>query len=363
MARPRRVVVHLQVPYLVVPRPWRVGAATFWPAGALLGRLRDGGGTAQRPLPSFMVEPATGALVDSQWATVRVNAMSTVDRRGKVNLQSAVAAARETARDSIAVLTLWKLAMMPVLNTRPQSFGLALDVASVREDYWVTTTHGQYLSAGTALHGSVAPWEFEPADLVAFRRDPRCQLLDAALRTPDDQRSDWQRRALSALRTFTVANTVDRPSTRIVLAATALEALLGDEFQPGVRKNPTGSHQLARRAAFLWCGAEHNDPHGPNRPACPFLTEPSNRKLTHRLAEDGRRGQHWVCSYYADLRDLYDDRNAALHGAEVRFTDKLASRHEFTVERVLLLVLGWVAATGAATLRDYEAAIAAVPRP
>ena len=113
MARPRRVVVHLQVPYLVVPRSWRVGAATFRPAGALLGQLRDGGGNAQRPLPSFTVDHATGALVDSQWATVRVNAMSTVDRRGKENLQSAVAAARETARDSIAVLTLWKLATTP----------------------------------------------------------------------------------------------------------------------------------------------------------------------------------------------------------------------------------------------------------
>jgi hypothetical protein len=144
-----------------------------------------------------------------------------------------------------------------------------------------------------------------------------------------------------------------------VPAATALEAR-GRRVQPRA-KEPDGSHQLARRAAFLWCGAELDDPHGPNRPACPFLTEPSDRKLTHRLAEDGRRGLHWVCSYYADLRDLYDDRNAALHGAEVRFTDKLASRHEFAVERVLLLVLGWVAATGATTLRDYEAAIAAVP--
>lgn len=70
-----------------------------------------------------------------------------------------------------------------------------------------------------------------------------------------------------------------------------------------------------------------------------------------------------MCDYYAELRDLYDDRSAALHGAEVRFTDKLASRHEFTVERVLLLVLEWIAMTGAMTLQDYEAAIAAVPRP
>lgn len=363
MARPRRVVVHLQVPYLVVPRPWRVGAATFWPAGALLERLRRRGGTTRGPIPSVVFEHVTDALVDSRWATVRIDVMSTVDRRGKEDLQATVAAVRDSARDSIAVLTLLKLVKARNASTARQSFGLALDVASVREDYWVTTTRGRYLMAGSARHGTIAPWEFQPADIGRYRHDPRFQLLDVALRTPDSQRTDWQRRVVSALRTFTVANTVDRPATRIVLAATVLEALVGDEFQPGVRQNPTGSHQLARRAAFLWCGAEHNNPHGPSRPACPFLTEPSDRQLTHRLAEDARHGQEWVCDYYADLRDLYDDRSAALHGAEVRFTNKLTSRHEFTVERVLLLVLEWMAATGATTLQDYEAAIAAVPRP
>lgn len=363
MARPRRVVVHLQVPYLVVPRPWRVGAATFWPSGELLERLRRLGGTVRRPLPSVLVDHVTEQLGDSRWATVRTDVMSTVDGRGKEDLQAAVVAARDAARDAIAALTLFKLAMTPYSSTDFQSFGLALDVASVREDYWVTTTSGRYLMAGSASHGTIAPWEFQPADIGHYRRDPRFQLIDRALRTHDDQRSDWQRRTLSALRTFTVANTVDRPSTRIVLAAAALEALLGDEFKPGVRQSPTGSHQLARRAAFLWCGAENNNPHGPNRPACPFLTEPSDRKLTHRLAEDARHGREWVCSYYGDLRDLYDDRSAALHGAEVRFTNKLASRHEFTVERVMLLVLAWIVTANASSLQDYEAAIAAVPVP
>lgn len=47
--------------------------------------------------------------------------------------------------------------------------------------------------------------------------------------------------------------------------------------------------------------------------------------------------------------------------AEVRFDDKLASRHEFTVERVILLVLDWVGRTGATTPAGYEAAIPAVP--
>lgn len=47
--------------------------------------------------------------------------------------------------------------------------------------------------------------------------------------------------------------------------------------------------------------------------------------------------------------------------AEVRFDDKLGSRNEFTVERVILPVLDWVARTSAATLADYEAAIPVVP--
>jgi hypothetical protein len=363
MARSRRVVVHLQVPYLVVPRRWRVGAATFWPGGSLLERLRRQGGTARRPLPPPVLDYVTDALRGNRWSTVRTDAMTTLDGRGKEDLQATVSAARDSARDSISVLTLFKLASHRYLNTEIQTFGLALDVASIREDYWVTTTRGRYLMAGSARHGTLAPWEFQPADIARYQGDPRFRLLDIALRTPDDQRTDWQRRVLAALRTLTVTNTTDRPSTRIVLAATALEALVGDEFQPDVRQNPTGSHQLARRAAFLWCGAEHSNPHGPNRPACPFLTEPSDRRLTHRLAEDARHGQRWVCDYYADLRDLYDDRSAALHGAEVRFTDSLASRHEFTVERILLLVLEWIVATGATTLHDYEAAIATVPRP
>lgn len=362
MVRPRVVVVHLQVPYLVVPRPWRVGAATFWPAGELLRRLQRRGGTQLRPIAPVVLDHLTEVLVNSRWATVRARAMSEIGRHGKEDMKSAVAAARDSARDSIAVLTLLKLAKVRNLSTKLQSFGLALDVASVREDYWITTPRGRFLSGGSARHGSLAPWEFQVDDINAFRRDARFRYLDAALRTTDDQRTDWQRRVISALRTFTVANTVDRPATRIILAATTLEALLGNAFEPGVRQNPTGSHQLARRAAFLWCGSEHSNPHGPNRPACPFLTEPSDRKLNHKVSEDARRGQQWVCDYYADLRDLYDDRSAALHGAEFRFTDRLASRHEYTIERVLLLVLEWAASTGAATLDQFEAAIQAVPR-
>ncbi len=68
-----------------------------------------------------------------------------------------------------------------------------------------------------------------------------------------------------------------------------------------------------------------------------------------------------VCSYYDELRALYDARNAALHGAEPDFTDKLPSQSEFMVERVLLEALGWVTRSGAKTMDEYEAAIAALP--
>lgn len=146
---------------------------------------------------------------------------------------------------------------------------------------------------------------------------------------------------------------------RIILAATALKALIGNDFAPGTAA--TGGHQLARRAAFVWCGAEFGDRHGSQRPICPFLAELNGRRLEQKLRSQATRGVPRTCSYYTDLRDLYDDRNAALHAADVRFTEQLASRHEFTIEQVLFEVLEWVTTGGAQTFAQYEDAIRALP--
>ncbi len=90
-------------------------------------------------------------------------------------------------------------------------------------------------------------------------------------------------------------------------------------------------------------------------------SESGRGALERRLETDAQKGKDWTCSYYADLRDRYDDRNAALHGAEMGFTDQLAARHEFTVEQVLFEILGWVSNNAADTFAEYEGAIGRLP--
>ena len=358
-ARSRSIDVHLHVPFLNVPRRWRVGQATFWPAGVLAHRLRVTAPRRRQRVAQVLLDHATQLLDAEKWATVRVRTPIATDGRQRDATKAALAVARDIARDSVAVLTLLRLDRHRLLDTKRQSFGLALDVGSAREDYWLTGRDGDLRGVGGAWHGTVGAWNFGGRDIAHFRHDARFRYIDLALRTPDPSRTDWQRRIVSALRTFATITSTHRPALRIILAATALEALVGDPFVPG--KRATGGHQLARRGAFAWCGAEFDDRHGTARPACPFLTERGRTALERRLTADAGNGVDWVCSYYADLRDLYDDRNAALHGAEVRFTSELAARHEFTVEQALFEILGWVTATGAQTFAEYEAAIAAVP--
>ena len=104
-------------------------------------------------------------------------------------------------------------------------------------------------------------------------------------------------------------------------------------------QNPIGAHQLAHRAAILWCGSESGNRHGPPRPACRFPTEPSDRKLDHHLATDRHQGRDWICSYYDEIRALDDAPYAALHGADPLSSGELTAQHKITMEPVLLEVL------------------------
>lgn len=353
-ARPgplRRVIVHLIVPQLIVPIAWRVGDVTFLPPGRLLAWVnRD---RARRKPDPIAFDIWMRENLDDQTTTAAVPAWSRNLATGRIE-EEAYAAARNTARDSIAVLRLFHEARARY-NVDHERFGLVSDVGSAREFRWVSDPAGRFVAVGFAWQGSLGSWTVTRAAVSDFRADPRFAYLDDALRAPPPL-TDWQRRILGAVRTMAIATPLHRPAQRIVLAATALEALFGNYFLPDVKQISIGGHQLARRACFLWCGAENDDRHGPARPACPYLIATSEKTRDRLLA-----AKPCGCRYYDDLRALSDDRNAALHGAESLFSDKLASRHEFMVERVLLEVLEWVATTGATTMDEYEAAIAALP--
>lgn len=69
----------------------------------------------------------------------------------------------------------------------------------------------------------------------------------------------------------------------------------------------------------------------------------------------------WMCSYYGAMRSLYDDRNAAVHGADVRWVQKMASRHGWHATDMILATLAWVTQQQSSSISDVDAAIAVLP--
>jgi hypothetical protein len=264
------------------------------------------------------------------------------------------------------VLRLFQRARAPGAETDWQTFGLAMDIGSVMEPYWFSDPHGRHRGMGWQSHGLGPPWKFQRADMLAFRADSRFAFLDAALTASNANPSDsWQARSLVAIRTWSLATIMQRPATRIVLLATALEAMLGNRFvPPGQGKSAqTRGHVLAKRAGYIWCGygAEPRiQLHRPSgRLACDFLTTTKDPRWDPTLCHPTSR--MWACSYYGDVRTLYDDRNAAVHGADQHWDAKEARRYGWYTSEIILATLAWIIETGSTSINDVDAAIVALP--
>lgn len=343
MVRTHRLVIHQQVPYLVIARPWKVGRATFWPGGMLAERIQRSGWDPT--ITDFMRE----SLVDNpSWATVSASGTTSIVR-DKEDDGSAVEEATSKIRDAIAALRLYKLSIALFTKTELQDFGLSTDIASVRVDWWVFRTNRRLKGSSAGRRGSLGNWEFTREMAAGYRSDPRFAWLDAALVAR--ARTDWQDRILAAMRTLMIATPVYRPETRIILAAIALEGLFGKPYAP--RQRALGGHELARRASFVWCG-DGTNPHGPSpgRPTCPVLTS--------RKYKDYERSG-WRCSWYDDVAELYEARNRSVHSADEWSSVRLAERHEFTLERIVLLLLARLARTGETSIDEHLEAIDDLP--
>jgi hypothetical protein len=352
--RPRRVGVNFAVPNLQVSRPWRVGPATILPGGRALDRIatfvRDG------QMSDFFADDLR-KHVDRESSTIRVPGLLKLRQIDS----PAVNAARDTARDVIAVLRLFQASRAPVADTDWQTFGLAVDTGSVLEPRWYTDRGGRPRGIGWESHGVGPPWRFQWADMVAYRADARFAFLDAALTAGDANAPDsWQARALAAIRTWNLATIMGRPATRIVLLATALEGLLGNRYVPGGRA--TGGHVLAKRAGYLWCGYGVRPEIAPHRAgqreACAFLTTTTDPRKDPILYH--RSSRVWACTFYGDVRTLYDDRNAAVHGAESRWDAMSARRRGWYTAEIILATLGWIIETSSTSISDLDRAIASL---
>ena len=209
--------------------------------------------------------------------------------------------------------------------------------------------------------------ELHRAGCARLSPRPALLTLDAALTTPI---TDWQRRILAATRTLAVVSASLRPSLRIALCATALEALLGDEYVPGVefdvngkmiRHRPVGQqHLVSQRGAYLTCLDPDDVSHHPRTGTCVYLS-PSYTRLRERQYALQLGGRPALCSAYENIWSVFEDRNIALHGANDYYPESSAARHEVTMDRVLMAVVHWVSRVGATDLSQLVTEIQQLP--
>ena len=277
----RAAIIHVPVVQLNVPAAWRVGRVTFQPGGWLAGHTQPEPAGDDEPMKAFL-KLARKGIEEHQTSTAAVRV-----RWPEKNTQPTLDAAVDDVRDSVAVLRLYQHARYPMMNTDIQQFGIHGDIGATVQTYAVTQGE-RILAHGVHWLGVIGNWEFTSADVRDFRADPRFRYLDATLRTPPSRRSEFQRRVLTAVRTLGFATPMVREQLRVVLLATALEALLGGRCPAGWKK---------RTRRILSDHAASRVP--PLRRARPAVSEPSPLSVPTRpdptgaAARIGRPSQTW----------------------------------------------------------------------
>jgi hypothetical protein len=153
--RLRRRFVHLVVTNLTLPRKWRVGSTTLYPAGQLLDRLNAEMARRDPPRSTFLDN--LSELLDLPWSTIRVPVLAP---GGRVD-EAVIDRARDVARDTVAVLRLLQRTRVRSASLERQTFGLSVDIGSVIEPRWITDAKGRFTSGGAQRHGILAHWDFQ----------------------------------------------------------------------------------------------------------------------------------------------------------------------------------------------------------
>lgn len=335
-------VFHFPVLNLDVPVAWKVGRARFRPRGWLAKYVdRRSAMHVQAPV-DWYVERVRSNISALDCATVEAPGTS-------------LEVARSRARDAVAVLRLYQRARHPRLSFDRQTFGLPADLVSGHEDHWVVRADGSP-GAGWNRHGVIASWSFSLADAKAFPSDPRFAFVNAGLvaRRPNE----LQRRTILAIQARDSARVSLPASLRIITTAVVLEAMLGDD------DSHERAHRIARRLAYLECG-QPDSRCGRDRPACFYLASRTIAEVERNVDHWRAAGHHGLCSEYWTVRDLFADRNSAVHQGR-EFTEKTASQHAHRADGWLLAALAWAsqqddsqAVLGLARLdAEVEAAVA-----
>jgi hypothetical protein len=242
------------------------------------------------------------------------------------------------------------------MNLDLQTFGLPGDVYAIRRDY-VVTARGRIPSAGFQWHGVLAEWKFDDKQIRNFRRDPTYAWLDLAFATKDSDRTELQRRVVTALRFSSLATAMVDAPIRVALWALALEALLRDDLGREGRR-----HRIARRVGYLTCGrsnrwaldSDANTHRWPDRPACFYLEAHTVKQRDREMRRLKEADIPNVCSWYWHAWDVFEDRDDVMHEARSEFDSGALSWHQINLDIATLSVSRWAAETGAADIEELD---------
>jgi hypothetical protein len=342
----RQTAVFFPIQNLHVPCSWPVGRVMFRP-----------GDWVREHVDRWLAnDDAEGRAGFGEVRDIAANVSACAEVRTTLDLalepRAGVLPLRDRVTDALAVLRLFSDVVARVGPSDSQTFGWSRDMAAAMETNFAVSDNRVY-HVSTGWHGAAFPHEFDAGDPAVYRADPRFrflgQLISAKRITP------FQLRLLTALRTYNAATLPQSEQTRVILLATALEAVLGDD------KVYDRAHRIARRSAYFTCVPPGTTSHAARRSKC-FYMRSANSDVVAALRElRHEAGLGTYCTAYEGIRSLFHHRNDAVHRGQARFDGKATVVHRLMTRDAILATAEWLAARPRAAFHDIDQGIADLP--
>jgi hypothetical protein len=268
--------------------------------------------------------------------------------------------AYDRASDALGVLRLFAAWRSPMTNTEQQSFGLAGELP-LRTAEYIDLAAGP--APGWFREGTFAWQELDSVQCTAFQSSPGAQFLVSCLDVSGELASQLQRRSMLGQRLLNQAIFDQQPDRKVISLVVGLEVLFGEQEWQGK------GYGLARRIAFLTCGAHNGQMCGRDRPSCPYLALDPAKGPSEELRELVRNASvatHTYCARYLEILRLYRWRTDAVHEGSCRASaDEIRTLGWPIYSWLLPAFFEWCAAhpTDEVSLLDAEIADAVRRRP
>jgi hypothetical protein len=345
--KPSRLL--LPVPGLTVSRMWEVGTVRFHPAGTGGKLIREARNDGPQGLPDWFNEASDETAADLDRIAV-----------AEVEVTNGADEAVPLIEGALAVLRAVQHIENPMSAGRIQTFGLPGQITTAMLSYYNLSG----AAPGWQRIGVLGGWSFSDDSHAKWSEDLAYRFLDQALKRSVEQRTPLQRRAIVAVELLSQAWLSWQPDIAFLSSVMALEALLGE---PDDRAK---KFRIARRVSYFIRGMPLTRFYaGDRQPACPFMTMTLNqdgnpgsalREVMREVKEAGARGIR--CTYFFDVLDIYDDRNALVHGGGLGLTHRQESQATWFIAAYLLHpMLTWFAEHPDIELTALDQEIAALP--